>query len=438
MNNKNIDSYPFANPEGTVPSGFVVFHGRIKEINSQKGILEKNGESLAFQCLNKTPPPPYFPLIDIVPSLNANDLVSLLGKFQKGIFWVIGIHRLAPSLQNPSPILRHIQKIKEILQQRNLLNSIIRKFFTEKNFLEVETPTLTQEPDPSPHIQPLKTEIQLNESLSSVNEFYLISSPEFSMKSLLCCDFKEIFTICKVFRNQETGKIHQPEFTLLEWYRAYENGNRIQKDTEDLIEMVAHSFFGKFKSTWQGIDFSWKSPFEKIRLEDAFMDLAKMNLLPEESSKEFQKRAKDQGIKFSSNHLSWGEIFTQIFIEKIEPKLPPNRPFFLIDYPKKEAALAKIKKNSVWADRFELYLGQIELGNGFSELNDPQEQKCRFEEDLQIRTVLNKEAVPIPENFLTHLAYGMPPSAGIALGLDRLLMVLCNKSNLKEVLPFPI
>ncbi len=291
-----------------------------------------------------------------------------------------------------------IARKRSHLEARARIIQSIRAFFMERDFLEIETPHRIPANAPEPHIDAVPS-----------GEWYLHTSPELCMKRMLAAGYDRLFQICRVWRGNERGSRHLPEFTMLEWYRARSNYEALMEDCEALISSLIPD--GRILRGGERIDLS--SPWERITVAEAF---ARHSPIPLEEA-----LASDR--------------FDEILVEKIEPGLGAG-PVFLTEYPAGLAALARRKPGdpSV-AERFELYIGGLELANAFSELTDADEQRERFGRDEAIRRAEGKIPCPTPEKFLTELV-NMPPSAGIALGLDRLIMLLTGAGAIDEVAAF--
>jgi lysyl-tRNA synthetase class 2 len=292
---------------------------------------------------------------------------------------------------------------REALQLRAGLIQSIRQFFLQHDFLEVETPLRIPAPAPEEHI----------EALPSGN-WFLQTSPEICMKRLLAAGYPRIFQIAKCFRSGERGNLHLPEFTMLEWYVAGFDYRQLMDQCEKMITDVAgDQGLGK-NITRQGRQINLAEPWERITVSEAFAKYAPVTM--EEAM------SKDQ--------------FDEILVEYIEPRLGCNKPTFIYDYPARLGALARLKENdSSVAERFELYIGGLELANGFSELTDAREQRQRFTEALKLRAQKGYAAYPMPESFLAALQ-NLPASAGIALGLDRLTMIFADAQSIDDVVSF--
>jgi lysyl-tRNA synthetase class 2 len=312
---------------------------------------------------------------------------------------------MSPGSKNNPAIVEHrrLAAKKRNLWLRARVIQAIRRFFVEHNYLEIETPHIIPAPAPEVHIDAFKA-----------GDSYLHTSPELCMKRLLPAGYSKIFQICKCFREGERGEHHLPEFTLLEWYRTGIDYMDLMEECEEVILSVSHDLgFGE-KIDYQGRMIDLHRPWERISVKEAFSNYASLPM----------KRALEL------------DRFYEVMAEEIEPHLGMPKPTFLYDYPATLAALARLKGNEPEvAERFEIYMGGLELANAFSELTDVREQETRFEKDRDRRQRLNKIIYPLPERFLKSL-YHMPRSAGIALGVDRLVMVFANQARVDDVVSF--
>lgn len=284
------------------------------------------------------------------------------------------------------------------------MTQAIRSFFADRDYLEVETPIRIPAPAPEAHIDAIES-----------GDRFLQTSPELCMKRLLAAGIPRLFQICKCFRLGERGRLHLPEMTLLEWYRADGNYLDLMDDCEDLIHTVAGAD-GLDKDTlfYQGKNIELAPPWPRISVNEAFEKWASISL------------------QDALEH----DRFDEIMVEEIEPNLSQTRPVFLYDYPAAQAALARLKpQDSRYAERFELYIGGLEICNAFSELTDPVEQRKRFEFERQHRRQAGKPEYPMPEKFLETLG-SMPPAAGSALGIDRLAMLFSDSKQIDDVVAF--
>jgi len=267
-------------------------------------------------------------------------------------------------------------------------------------------------------------EVNFNDEKNKKYQGFLITSPEYSLKKLLVAGFDKIFEVARVFRGNESfGGLHTPEFTMLEWYRANADYRQVMKDTEKLVYFLNKKINKSNYLNYQGQKINLALPWPRISVKSAFLKYAKINL-----DKKWQNCSFDD----------WNTNFYSVFLNEIEPNFPKNRPIIIYDYPLPQASLARRKnKNSFYAERFEVYLGGLELANAFSELTDAKEQYQRLKKEQILRKKLKKSYIPIDEDFIYALKLGMPPSGGIALGLERLQMLLLNIKDINDLLPFP-
>ncbi|MFH1998092.1 MAG: EF-P lysine aminoacylase EpmA [Planctomycetota bacterium] len=319
---------------------------------------------------------------------------------------------------------------RTLFKKRRIYRDALRSFFFERGFEEVETPVLVPAPGQEPYLDPFHTRL---DDGKSGQDRYLITSPEYYHKRLLAAGYEKIFEIARVFRNgsSETKGLHHVEFTMVEWYRAYASYLEIMEDLENLIYFLAQT--GGSPNAEK-----LKPPFPRISMSDAFRQYAGVDLKP------FLKN--DPNFALAENKAGFCGIteadelpvrFFKIFITKVEPNLGTSNPVFLLDFPSSQASLSKVREDDPdLCERFELYIHGVELANGFTELNDPVEQQNRFEKEAKERAARGGCPVPQDPAFLEALELGMPPSGGVALGLDRLLMVLMGEQELSAVLPF--
>lgn len=280
----------------------------------------------------------------------------------------------------------------------------IRHFFIQHHFLEVETPIRIPSPAPEEHI----------EAIPSGN-WFLQTSPELCMKRLLAAGYPRIFQFCKCFRTDERGSRHLPEFTMLEWYVAQFDYHQLMEQCEAMLIAGLKALEYDQRIIWQNKKINFASGWERITVADAFFRYAPL----------------------SCQEALVQDRFDEILVEYIEPLLGADHPTFLYDYPAKLAALARTKKSDpTVAERFELYIGGMEIANGFSELTDADEQRRRFEEAQQARAKKNWARYTMPEKFLQAMTT-MPEAAGIALGIDRLVMLLTGTPDIDDVIAFP-
>jgi elongation factor P--(R)-beta-lysine ligase len=312
---------------------------------------------------------------------------------------------LIPGLANTC---REESKIKEILHLRAKTFAAIRSFFSARNVMEVETPLLSHSTNPAPYLN----------SFNFAN-LYLQTSPEFAMKRLLAAGSGDIYQLCKAFRQDEIGRLHNPEFTLLEWYR-------IGFDHHDLMDEM-NDFLKAIIDIPESKRFTYEAIFEKF-----------LKINPHESNIE-QLKAIARGYDlFISNLSDDYDVWLQLlFTHLIEPKLGFECPIFIYDFPASQAMLARVRQEAPKvASRFEVYVKGVELANGFHELSDAEEQRKRFVQDLAERQKLNLPSIPIDENFLKALS-SLPDCSGVAVGIDRLLLLAAKANSLDDILFYP-
>ncbi|OQY58811.1 MAG: EF-P lysine aminoacylase GenX [Desulfobacteraceae bacterium 4572_88] len=293
--------------------------------------------------------------------------------------------------------------IRKNLRLRAGIIQAIRGFFIERDYLEVETPYRIPAPAPEAHIDALCS-----------GDWFLHTSPELCMKRLLAAGYPRIFQICKCFRGEERGRKHLGEFTMLEWYRTEADYSDIMEECEELICFAAGQTGFKNTLTYQGEKIDLTRPWQRMSVREAFENFSPMTL----------------------NTALCQDRSDEIIACEIEPNLGRGKPLFLYDYPAPLGALARLSHDDASvAERFELYISGLELCNAFSELNDPAEQRTRFEAELSYRRTSGKTVYSMPEKFLRSLEF-MPEAGGNALGIDRLLMLFADTGKIDDVTAF--
>jgi elongation factor P--(R)-beta-lysine ligase len=293
----------------------------------------------------------------------------------------------------------------------------VRDFFEARDFLEVTTPTLAPSPGTEPFLDPLSV---LVESEGRPLEKFLITSPEFHLKKALAAGLPRIFEIAKCFRNREVGNHHRVEFHMLEWYRSFASLQEIAEDVQALMEAL-----------------SPKTKLIRTTMRELFEQQLAVRLTPEMTREQLANEAVRLEVRFTDDD-SFDDIFHRLFLEKLEPRLGEfarGGPLLISGYPPSMAALARIGADG-FADRFEVYWSGLELCNAFHELNDPFENRRRFEADNRAKVASGRNAVPLDEELLRSFDLGVPPAGGIAMGLERLFMALHGVSDISEVRPF--
>lgn len=323
------------------------------------------------------------------------------------------------------------------LEGRARVIKALRRFFDDRNFTEVDTPILQVCPVMDTHIHAFSTDLK-NLDLSHRKTMYLQTSPEFDMKKLLVAGMENIYQICPVFRNAEGSALHSPEFTLLEWYRAGADYRTLMDDSVDILLCIADSL-GIQNYTYQGKTSDPYKESQRISVCDAFMKFTKIDLaLYMDDISGFYDAIAALDIRVRAED-SWDDLFHAVMAEKIEPYLGVGVPTILYDYPISMAALSRKKPDDPrFAERFELYVCGVELANAYSELTDATEQRTRYKAEMTLKQKLYGETYPPDEEFFAALEYGLPESAGIALGVDRLVMLSIGADNINNVLWSPI
>lgn len=314
----------------------------------------------------------------------------------------------------------------EMLKKRAEFNTQIRRFFADKNIMEVETPVLSHGTVTDVHLDAFNTEFFHSATGKSSTPLYLQTSPEFAMKRLLAAGSGSIYQITKAFRNEESGRFHNPEFTMLEWYRTDFDDHQLMAELNEFIQTILGC-----------------QPAQKLSYQHAFQKC--LNIDPLEATTE---EVKSLVLSFSSDQ--WlqetddKDVFLQwLFSMKIEPQLGEvdghYLPCFIFDFPSSQASLAKVNKQDPRvAHRFELYFKGVELANGFYELQDASEQQTRFDQDNASRIANGLPSKPIDTNFIDALQFGLPDCAGVALGLDRLFMLQQNLKHIEHAISFTV
>ncbi len=323
-------------------------------------------------------------------------------------------------------------EVRKIFDTRSQIVKEIRIFFDEKGYFEVETPMMHVIPGGA-LAKPFKT---YHNALDL--ELYLRIAPELYLKRLLVGGYEKVYEINRNFRNEGISFEHNPEFTMLEFYETYKDYNDFMDLTEELLQRLANKILGKEEIEFNQNLISLKRPFRRIRYKDSLKDFIGLSLETINNPEELTKKAKDLCTKEKAEKITnYGKALDALFDEFVKPNL--IQPTFVIDFPKEISPLAKSKpENPDEVERFELIIGGMEVANAFSELNDPFDQRERFQRQAELAGRGDEEAHRIDEDFLKALEYGMPPTAGEGIGIDRLTMLFTNKRSIKEVILFPL
>lgn len=331
--------------------------------------------------------------------------------------------------------LKDNPKLKKFHDERIQIIKHIREFFWDQNFLEVETPIAVKLPGQEPYLNPL--EVIIEDVKSKKHSFYLRTSPEYSLKKMLAAGYENIFEISKCFRNGEDfGGTHNTEFTMLEWYRCPGHLENIMDDTEQLFKFVLkklHKNHLSFKGNIVNADCNWNRVSMK-ELFAKYLEVDLDNLLEEKQLKLF---ASKRGYQVSSGD-QYEDIFFKVFLNEIEPNLGKNKPVFVYNYPARMSSLSCcLPHDNRYAERFELYIGGLEVANAFGELLDGDEQEERLKEDKSLREKLGKKTWNIDSEFIRSLKEIKKKTAsagGIALGVDRMVVLCTGANDINEVI----
>ena len=329
---------------------------------------------------------------------------------------------------------------RPFLGARARVRTAVRAWFEQRAFVEVETAALQVSPGNEAHLHAFATELETPGA--DRMRLYLHTSPEFSCKKLLAAGENRIFEFARVFRNRERGRLHAPEFTMLEWYRARENYDSVIADCLDLLKFAVRavptetlSFRGRVCDPFGEAD--------RWTVAEAFERFAGIDLLATVDAEGSGDRdalaetARAAGMEAAAND-SWSDLFSKLLVAHVEPRLGIGRPAILTEYPRCEAALARAAAHDLRvAERFELYACGVELANGFGELTDPVEQRRRFETEMAEKERTYRERYPLDEEFLAALVR-MPQASGVALGFDRLVMLALGAPRIDDIIWTPL
>jgi len=319
---------------------------------------------------------------------------------------------------------------RNIFKVRSKVISYIRQFFEARDFMEVETPMLQVIPGGAT-ARPFETH---HNALGI--DMYMRIAPELYLKRLVVGGFERVFEINRNFRNEGLSTRHNPEFTMIEFYQAYADFNDLMDITEELLRGLAIDVLGKTEITYQGETFDFGKPFDRISVKNSILkynpDLSLENINSLESAKELAEKL---GIHVEK-YWGLGKIQMEIFDETVEKKL--LNPTFITEYPAEVSPLARRNDDDEFiTDRFELFIGGREIGNGFSELNDAEDQAERFKKQVAEKDAGDDEAMHYDADYVRALEYGMPPTAGEGIGVDRLVMLLTDAPSIRDVILFP-
>ncbi len=321
-------------------------------------------------------------------------------------------------------------EVKETFIKRSKIIKELRRILEEEGYLEVETPMLTTVAT-GDAARPFITH---HNTLNL--DMYLRIAPELNLKRLIVGGFDKVYEIGKNFRNEGMDIKHNPEFTNIEFYAAYQDYNDMMNMAEKIISTIAKNVLGATKITYQGVEIDLTPSWKRISMVDAIKDVTGIDFNEITTDEEAQKLAKEKGIELEETKQTRGHVINEFFEEFVEDTLV--QPTFVIDYPVEVSPLTKRKpEDPRFVERFELFIGGREYGNAYSELNDPLDQYERFMKQVEAKQKGDEEAGGMDEDFVTALEIGLPPTGGMGIGLDRLIMLLTDSASIRDVLLFP-
>ncbi|AOP41828.2 elongation factor P--(R)-beta-lysine ligase [Edwardsiella piscicida] len=310
--------------------------------------------------------------------------------------------------------------VANLLKRASIL-STIRRFFSDRGVLEVDTPSMSQATVTDVHLVPFQTHF-VGPGVAQGMTLYLMTSPEYHMKRLLAAGGGPIYQLCRSFRNEESGRYHNPEFTMLEWYRPHYDMYRLMNEVDDLLQQVLEC-----------------ESAETLSYQQAFIRHLDVDPLSADKTQLREAAAKLDLSNVADNEEDRDTLLQLLFAFGVEPHIGKERPAFVYHFPASQASLAQIStEDHRVAERFEVYYRGVELANGFHELTDAAEQRLRFEQDNRKRAAAGLPQQPIDEHLLAALEHGMPDSSGVALGVDRLIMLALSAERLSEVIAFSV
>ena len=323
-----------------------------------------------------------------------------------------------------SEVMRLPRARLDALRARARATAAVRAFFAARGFVEVDVPLRVRAPGLEVHL----------DAVAAGEGRWLITSPEYQMKRLLAAGLERIVAVCRCFRAGEVGAQHEPEFTMVEWYRAWSELDAVLADTEELVAEVARAVRGAAAVEVGGRTIDVAPPWPRMTVAEAMARWAAPDLPLDGDEAALGAALAAAGID-TGTARAWDDLFYAAFVARVEPRLSElERPLVLTDWPVRLGALARRSPSRPGVvERFEAYLGGVELCNAFGELTDAGEQRARFEEDRRQRAARGKPVHPVDEKLLAALAEGVPPSAGNALGLDRLVMLVTGASSIRDV-----
>jgi lysyl-tRNA synthetase class 2 len=321
-------------------------------------------------------------------------------------------------------------KVRDTFVKRSRIISLIRRFLDSRGFMEFETPT----------VQPVYGGADAEPFITKVNtlgeEQYLRIADELYLKRLIIAGFNKVYEICKDFRNEDLDTTHSPEFTMIEWYQAYADYQDMMKLTEEMFEYIATELNGSESVTYRDKQLSFKAPFRRVKFIDSINEKVGKDVAALGDDELF-KLAESKGIRFDKGKRYRAHAYNKLLEVLVQPELV--QPTFVIDFPRETSPLTRPKRGEPdRVERFELYVDGVEINNAYSELQNPAIQRENFEEEAKKALAGDKEAEPLDMDFIEAMEYGMPPTGGLGMGVDRLVMLFTDSTSIKDVILFPM
>lgn len=320
-------------------------------------------------------------------------------------------------------------EVKDVFKKRSAIIAAIREFLNERGFIEVETPILNTIMGGA-NARPFITH---HNTLDM--DMYLRIAPELYLKRLIVGGFDKVYELGRLFRNEGMDTKHNPEFTTMELYQAYADYHDMMNITEALYKYCALKVLGTTKLNYQGEDVELGGEWERVTMADIVKKVTGIDFNTELDVEALKEQVRALGVELPKE-ITWGTLLYQVFDQKVEETL--TGPIFVIDYPVEVSPLAKRKPTDPrLTERFEFFINAREMGNAFSELNDPEDQRARFEDQVKKRAGGDDEAQMMDEDYVTALEYGLPPTGGLGIGIDRMIMLFTDSASIRDVLLFP-
>ncbi|HEX5140509.1 MAG TPA: lysine--tRNA ligase [Dehalococcoidia bacterium] len=322
------------------------------------------------------------------------------------------------------------EEVRDIFKKRAAIVSSIRRYLDDRGFMEVETPVLQNEAGGAAATPFITHHRALDQ------DFYMRISLELHLKRLLVGGFDKVYEIGRIFRNEGVSWKYNPEFTMLECYEAYADYNSVMAMVEDMVSSIAVRVLGDTKTRFEGHEIDLAPPWRRVTMRDALIEEAGIDFTEYNTRETLYGELQRRGLPDLDPGWSWGKLIDEAVSHYVEPKL--IQPTFLTDYPKEISPLAKSKPGEDGiVERFEFFIAGFEMGNAYSELNDPLDQRERFETQRKLAAAGVEEVETLDEDFLYAIEHGMPPTGGLGIGIDRLTMILTGQKSIREVILFP-